>query len=140
MIRTDLLQGSSVSQDVGSRSLISEAPTLVSMDHQFLDTYDGSAVADLFSFPVSAFEHEAFSNMSPLDLLPFDQDVEVLDGDEKAQDKSCLPQAGPSSSPIQMISPLESLFPPSKLPWKLGLPESFTPEQVRALTSCVILR
>lgn len=110
------------------------------MDHQSLDTYDGGTVADLFSFPVSAFEHEAFSNMSPLDLLPFDQDVKLLDGDENAHDKSYLPQAGPSSSPIQMTSPLESLFPPSELPWKLGLPESFTPEQVRALISCVILR
>ena len=76
---------------------------------------DAHARADLFSFPVSAFENDSFSIMSPLDLSLVDQDVEVLDEDEDVQDKSCLPQAGPSSSPIQMISPLESLFPPSKL-------------------------
>ena len=140
MIRTDLFQGSSVSQVVASRSPVSEASTLVSTDHQFLDTYDARASVDLFSFSVSAFENDGFSIMSPLDLSPFDQDVEVLEEDEDTQDKSCLPQAGPSSSPIQMISPLESLFPPSKLPWKHGLPEPFTPEQVRALNSCVNLR
>ena len=73
------------------------------------------ARADLFSVPVSAFENDGFSIMSPLDLSLVDQDVVILDEDVDAQDKSCLPQAGPSSSPIQMISPLESLFPPSKL-------------------------
>ena len=100
MIRTDLFQGSSVSQVVASRSPVSEASTLMSTDHQFLDTYDARASVDLFSFPVSAFENDGFSIMSPLDLSPFDQDVEVLEEDEDTQDKSCLPQAGPSSSPI----------------------------------------
>ena len=140
MTRTNLLQGSPDSQDVTSLSPALEEHTLVSMDQQFLDTDDGGAGADLFSFPVSAFEHEALSNMSPLDLLPFGQDAEFLDGDVDAQAKSYIPQAGPSSSPIQLISPLESLFPPSNLPRKHEWPESLTPEQVRAFNSCVTLK
>ena len=110
------------------------------MDHQFLDTYDGNTGPDQFSFPVSALEQEVLSNMGPRDLLPFGQDIEGLDVDLDIQDKSCLPQASFSSSLIQVISPLETLFPAPKLPLKYGSPESFPPEQVWALNDRVVLK
>lgn len=110
------------------------------MDQQFLDTYDWITGPDLFSFPVSALEQEVLSNMPPHDLLPSGQNIEGLDGDIDIQDKSCLPQASLSSSPIQMISPLETLFPAPKLPWKYGSPESSLLEQVRTPNYLVVLK